>query len=338
VQETARSILIGAVLAAATAAPALGWGSTGHQTLSRAGAQAFPASLPAFIRTPDAIDAIAALSVQPDRSKGSGNPHDADRDPGHYLDLGDDGSVDGAVSLDALPPSREAYDTALRAARTDQYRVGFLPFSIIDGWEQIVKDFAIWRADTAGLRTSTQPDDRGFFERDRRLWEMLTIRDIGVWSHYVGDASQPLHVSIHYNGWGPYPNPSGYSTDNHLHARFEGAFVRAHVLPASVQAGIAPYAPCNCTIGAYVGSYLRATNANVVPLYKLEAVNGFSAATPEAIAFTTARIAAGSTALRDLVVMAWDASAAATVGYPPVKVSDIESGAVIPTRATFGSD
>jgi hypothetical protein len=28
---------------------------------------------------------------------------------------------------------------------------------------------------------------------------------LGIWSHYGGDASQPLHVSIHYNGWGDYP-------------------------------------------------------------------------------------------------------------------------------------
>jgi len=29
---------------------------------------------------------------------------------------------------------------------------------------------------------------------NRRLREKLTIRDIGIWSHYGGDASQPLHV------------------------------------------------------------------------------------------------------------------------------------------------
>jgi hypothetical protein len=43
------------------------------------------------------------------------------------------------------------------------------------------------------------------FARDRQIREMLTIRDLGVWTHYVGDASQPLHISIHYNGWGNYP-------------------------------------------------------------------------------------------------------------------------------------
>jgi hypothetical protein len=29
-------------------------------------------------------------------------------------------------------------------------------------------------------------------------WEARSIQDIGIWSHYVGDASQPLHVSVHW--------------------------------------------------------------------------------------------------------------------------------------------
>ena len=36
---------------------------------------------------------------------------------------------------------------ALRAAGTDEYRAGYLPYAIIDGWQQLVMDFAYWRAD-----------------------------------------------------------------------------------------------------------------------------------------------------------------------------------------------
>jgi hypothetical protein len=60
-----------------------------------------------------------------------------------------------------------------------------------------------------GAETATTPEERAWFEADRRLREKLTIRDIGIWSHYVGDASQPMHVSVHFNGWGDYPNPNG---------------------------------------------------------------------------------------------------------------------------------
>jgi len=52
-----------------------------------------------------------------------------------------------------------------------------------------------------------------------------------------------------------------------------------------------------------------------------------------------ARLAAGASELRDLVVAAWRASAGATVGYPAVKVSEVESGAVpVPYDAMVGVD
>jgi hypothetical protein len=305
--------------------------------VSQAGALAFPSSLPEFVRTPAAVTEIADLGVEADRSKGSGNPHDIDNDPGHFLDFGDDQSVNGAVRLEALPLSREAYDTALRASGTDQYKMGYLPYSIIDGYQQVVKDFGYWRADVAALKTNLSPADRTFFDRDQRLRELLTVRDIGYWSHFVGDASQPMHVSVHYNGWGAYPNPENF-TNAHIHAPFEGTNVRDHATLDAVRAAMPAYVACNCTILTYTANYLKATQSQVVPLYRLQAKGVLLNGSPEGVAFTDARLAAGAAALRDLVVMAWDASATAAVGYPEIKVSDIESGAVTITAKSFGGD
>jgi hypothetical protein len=100
----------------------------------------------------------------------------------------------GIVPLDKLPVTREAYDTWLRAGGSTQYRAGYLPYSMVDGWQQLVKDFAYWRAAVKGAETAATPEERAWFEADRQLREKLTLRDIGIWSHYVGDASQPLHV------------------------------------------------------------------------------------------------------------------------------------------------
>ncbi|HEV7180584.1 MAG TPA: hypothetical protein VGN11_11990, partial [Candidatus Baltobacteraceae bacterium] len=96
--------------------PAFAWGSTGHRMINQVAAQNFPASLPAFLRTPDAVREITELGPEMDRLKGSGYPHDGDEDPGHYLDANDDLSIAGGLTLATLPDSREAYDTALRAA------------------------------------------------------------------------------------------------------------------------------------------------------------------------------------------------------------------------------
>ncbi len=48
-----------------------------------------------------------------------------------------------------------------------------------------------------GAETATTPEERAWFEADRRLREKLTLRDIGIWSHYVGDATQPMHVGFY---------------------------------------------------------------------------------------------------------------------------------------------
>jgi hypothetical protein len=84
--------------------------------------------------------------VRLDRSRGAGKAHDAERDPGHYVDLADDGSVMGVLPLAKLPETRDGYDTELRAKGITQYKAGFPPYSIVDGWQRIRKDFAYWRA------------------------------------------------------------------------------------------------------------------------------------------------------------------------------------------------
>jgi hypothetical protein len=49
-------------------------------------------------------------------------------------------------------------------------------------------------------------------------------------------------------------------------------------------------------------------------------------------------LAAGATAVRDMIVNAWQDSALTPIGYPMVNVRDIESGKVRVTRDLFGAD
>jgi hypothetical protein len=310
------------------------WGGTGHTLISRAGAEALPTSLPEFVRTPAAIDEIAALGPELDRSKDAGRSHDADLDPGHYADIGDDGKIAGVVDLSALPASQRDYDQALRGANTNEFSQGYLPYALIDGWEQIAKDFAIWRVDRIGERRAAEDADKTYFAFDRNLRETLTIRDIGVWSHYVGDASQPLHVTIHFNGWGDYPNPNGYTTSRRLHARFEGDFVRAHATEAAVIAAMSPPNLSDAPIADQIGAYLRRSASYVPKLYDIEKRGGFNdPASNEAIGFMDDRLADGAAELRDLVIEAYKASDNVKVGYPnAITPLEAESGLAVPTR------
>lgn len=328
-----RAIVFGLVICLSVQSRALAWGHTGHRLINDVAVGTLPASVPNFVRQADWT--ITALGPELDRSKGAGDPHDDDRDPGHYVDIVDDGTVKG-TALRSLPPNRETYDTMLRTAGSDQYRIGFLPYSLMDGWQQVVKDFAIWRADKLGSVKAASAADRAWFLADEREREMLTIRDIGVWGHYVGDASQPLHVSIHFNGWGKYPNPKNYSQSRSLHARFESDFVDRHATRRAVLAGVSAYHACGCTIKQDVTRYLEQTLSNVPSLYEFERAHAYDKGSPAAIAFMESRLSAGAQMLRDLIVDAWTSSEDATVGYPEVNVRDLESGKTLPSRSMMG--
>lgn len=325
--------LLAAALLACTA-PALAWGTKGHTIVNHLGALSFSGRMPQFLTKPDALYEVAYLGPELDDLKDAGASWDGDHDTGHFLDLLDDGTVAGVVSAKAMPKDREAYDNALQAAHTDEYKQGYLPYSLLDGWQQLRKDFAYWRVDDYLARHGKTTTLRLHGQRDRAIEERLIVRDLGVWGHFVGDACQPLHVTVHYNGWGDYPNPKGYTEDKHTHSMFESAFVNKFVSEGMVakymKAQSAYAAPAALlsqdAVMTDIMQYLATTGQTVPHLYDIEKAGGFAAGSPDAVAFAASRLAAGAMELRDLSVLAWQDSIHATVGYPNVNVSDILSG------------
>ena len=323
----------GSLFAAAAPSPAWAWGHTGHVGISELAVLSLPAELPRFLRNPQSAEEIGQLGPEPDISKTTGiitgtsatgslqtapTVHDAERDPGHYIDIDDNGFVlGGAVPLMGLPPTREAFDTAQRAATSpggqDQYSAGYLPYTVIDGFQQVRKDFGIWRALSVGLATATADADREYFRYQLQLRQRLIIRDIGIWSHFVADASQPMHVSVHFNGWGNYPNPNGYTTAP-IHAPFEGTFVHDFIDFGVVYGQIRPYTDRGVgTIEQRVPLYLAETLGQVAPAYAAAQASGndnYRTAQPAEVA----------------------------IGYPLVRGTDIERPAVPMTTATLASD
>jgi len=320
---------------------AFAWGYVGHTMINRLAAETLPENLPAFVRTPDAIAEISNLGPEEDRIKGAGRSWDDDNDPGHYLDIGDDGMVAGVVHLDALPRDMQAYGDALAKAGTNPYRMGYIPYTIMDGFERVRQDFAIWRVDDYLSTHAATQAARDEFAKDRALREVLTLRDIGDWGHFVGDGSQPLHITVHFNGWGNYPNPNNYTTE-HIHSPFETAFVNAYAKIADVRAampmvklGIPDHLLSQDEIGTLVGGYLLETSKQVEPLYKLWAAQAFQHGSPDAVKFTDAQLARGASMLRQLIFLAYENSLYASFGYPEVPVRDILSGKVVPTQASL---
>ena len=315
----------------------MAWGATGHRLIGVAAMQTLPADVPDFLRIPAAATAVGELAREPDRWKGAGKVHDNDRDNAHFLDLGDDGRIFGGPALNALPPTREDYDAALRNLGVDSWKAGWLPYSIIDGWEQLAKDFAEWRVDAWAATAVKDDAHRAWFAADRAERQALILRDIGTLGHYVGDGSQPLHVTTHYNGWGDGPNPEGF-TQSHIHAPFEGAFVHDNVRQADVTGAVGPFTDCHCAIAVRAAAYLATTNAQTVPFYRLEKAGAFVAGDPRGKVFAVARLAAGAAELRDLIALAWRTSADEPVGWPAVKPSDVIAGGFDPYDSMYGSD
>src|ERR1700733_13572055 len=100
------TVVLALALAAGAGRDGWAWGATGHELVSGVAIEKLPNSLPAFVRSPEAGAGSAVRGREPDRPKGSGRTHDAERDPGHSIALADDGSVLGALPLDKLPPTR----------------------------------------------------------------------------------------------------------------------------------------------------------------------------------------------------------------------------------------
>ena len=331
----ATTALVVLALGTGTDREAWAWGATGHEWVSGIAIEKLPDSVPGFVRTPEAAAEIAVMGRELDRSKGAGETHDAERDPGHYVDLADDGSVMGVLPLASCRRRARNTTRSLRARAPRNTRRATCRIRSSTAGSRSCKDFAYWRAAVKGAETAATPEERAWFEADRRLREKLTLRDIGVWSHYVGDASQPLHVSVHFNGWGDFPNPA--ATRQEIHAYFEGEFVRRNVVRAEVAADVGPYRPAAA----------RSRNARgrccwpPSPRSRRSTRSRRTAASSPATArhrVCHGAACAGASAVRDMIVDAWLASADTPVGYPMVNVRDIESGKVRATRDLFGKD
>lgn len=329
--------LILVCLSLACATPALAWGGKGHRIIGELAVKNFPAQIPAFLKTPTAAIQIGLMAQEPDISRSAGQPHDFDLDPGHFIDASDDGTVLGGPKLAALPASRRDFDTALRVVNSNQYATGYLPYNLMDGYQQLVKDFALLRMDIAAQRYAARfkmtGQERKQFARAQSVREILTLRDLGWWAHFVGDASQPMHVSVHFNGWGEGPNPGGYVVTPGLHAKFESDFVDRNVSDADVATKLRPARACATPIQACVQDYLLATQKGVNTVYQFEKDGAFDAAAPAAKVFTIERIAEGAAMLRDLVSDAWRDSGSAILGYRNKQsVADIEAGKTDPRQ------
>ncbi|MGD8361700.1 MAG: hypothetical protein PVJ04_09735 [Gemmatimonadota bacterium] len=283
-----------ASLAASTGTPLpLPWGAEGHHIVTRAAVSHLPAEMPAFFRS--AGHQLEYLGPEPDRWRSRELKEMDDAwEFDHYIDLEN-------VPQGALEASdRYEFIAALYAAgihRPQQY-VGFLPWRILEMYQRLLTEFAIWR----NLEGDPQ----------RPFVEARILNDAGILGHYAADATQPHHTTIHFNGWAEgAPNPRGFTTARDFHARFESAFVEAHVSFQDVDLLMASSPMAIEDPRRAVWSEVRTSNATVERMYELELEHGFdpeASPDPAVTDFVVQRLVAGAEMLRGLWWSAWTES------------------------------
>jgi hypothetical protein len=271
--------------------PAFAWGNEGHRLINRLAASTLPDSVPGFLRSDAAVAEIEYLGPEPDRWRSKAEPElSAAQAPEHFIDL------EPADALGPLPRNRLDFEAKVFAAGQRPEKIGLQPWEATEVWERLKAALREYRT------LSTQ-------HKSTREVEAAAIFYAGWLGHYVGDASQPLHTSIHYNGWSG-PNPNGYTTAHEIHWQFEGPFVAANEHEGDVRPKMTqPKVIEGDFFDNYV-KYLRHTNTFVEKVYQLEKAGGFvEAGSAESRAFTAERLAAGASMLRDLILTAWVDSA-----------------------------
>lgn len=286
------------------------WGERGHAVIDAAAIEAIPEDGPIFLKKH--VDYIVASAAQPDSWRGSAEGFSKIiEDPNHGW------FREQFTFLKPIPRSRYEFVLALydrhlqirdsdpaAAARTNVRWTGTLPYAAIEAYDRIV----------VCMRQVRQLASAG---RDTNFAERTCAYDVFRLGHYIGDGANPMHNSIHADGWRD-ENPDGFTTDRGVHGRFEGRFVEGIELTSSdILPRIGAPARSEGDMFDLVLAYLDESGDKVEEVYRLEQRNGFSDfADPDVREMVYERTAAGAAMLRDMLCRAWAESA-----NPPAEVT-----------------
>ncbi|HWB82753.1 MAG TPA: hypothetical protein VG675_01350 [Bryobacteraceae bacterium] len=283
------------------------WGVRGHQSANRAAIRALPADGPIFLKEYE--DWIAKTGPVPDSWRGASEPYSKIfEDPNH-------GWFEEQFSfLKEIPRSRyefvlRLYDEYLRikdkdpdrAALTNVRWTGTLPYAAMENFDRMKSAMRQYRAASARNTADAQTDAR-YLAQDIAFYA-------GWLGHYTADGAQPLHDTIHHDGW-QGDNPHGYTRDPRIHGRFESQFVD---LIGLTDADLLPKIPKPTVLEdpfAAILHHLDDAATHVEAIYIMDKRGAFSNPNDaEAKGLVTTQLVKAATLLRDLIYTAWVKSA-----------------------------
>jgi hypothetical protein len=283
--------------------PAFSWGTRAHAVIDRTAVDTLPADGPIFLK--NYVDYIAGSASIPDTWRGASDPFSKiEEDPNHGWFREQFGF------MKVIPRSRyefvlALYREQLRIEKSDPENArlmnvrwtGTLPYAAAEVYGHLVADMRLLR------RAQAQGKDAAYLEQTCAFY-------VAWMGHYIGDGSQPLHDTIHHDGW-QGPDPNGYTRDHKIHGRFESQYVDAIALTeADILPRIGEPGHLQGDVFDLILAHLDEAGSNVEAIYKLDKRNAFADVhDPEAREMVYSRIAAGARMLRDLVYRAWLESA-----------------------------
>ncbi|MEE8170006.1 MAG: hypothetical protein V3T70_05610, partial [Phycisphaerae bacterium] len=195
------------------------WDENGHVMVTELAVAGLPSDFPAWLKDAPNTRRLAYLSAEPDRWRGTHLPAMTHwNNPDHYLDV--EFLEPYGLSLKTLPRLRYEYVgrlAAYRALHPDAFgpakadddpnlvRItpGMLPYRVMELYARI-------RSGWSTLRTFEKYADTAESWRIEAARTRI-VQAMGLLSHYIGDAAQPLHTTKHFNGWAG-DNPNDYTT------------------------------------------------------------------------------------------------------------------------------
>jgi hypothetical protein len=258
------------------------WDYEFHRLVNELALASLPGTAPEFLREPAVRERLAYLAGEADRWRNvTAGPLRHVNEPDHFLDLEDLDPL--GMDPSQLTPFREEFVAQVAVARARQplkfpaatndparnrWLPGFLPWKVA---EECGRLRSSWSTLKTFERHGGRPDEIANARAN-------VIHVMGVLGHYVGDASQPLHTTRHYNGW-VGDNPRGYTTNRTFHGFIDGGFLRAagldrarileQIRPATLPWSTSTNVPGE-PVFPLILSFVREQHALVEPLYALE--------------------------------------------------------------------
>jgi hypothetical protein len=304
------------VIALWPAAIVSAWDERGHSMITEVALDLLPDDAPAFLKDDVNRARVIYLASEPDRWRNLELPPMGHiNKPEHYLDV-DDLPLYG-LTLETLPQYRHEYVAAMalyKAAHPEKnygYNAakdrdhsgewpGMLPYRTCEMYVELKSSWCTLNtyqkyADVAG---------EGTLESCRQN----VIHAMGIMSHYVGDAAQPLHTTKHHHGW-VGDNPKGYTTEHNIHAFIDGGLIAAAHIDAATLLRLKPAKKIvdDKRLFETVIADLNASFREVEPLYELEHRGALKPGTPqfgEGTEFIERRLTSGAVMLNAL----WEAA------------------------------